>query len=287
MRAKCLRTLVICAALIATYHGAAYCDDEEQQLGWKNELVTSLNLTQAAFDNWSQGGENVLAWQTNLLGRFTRHGERSEWRTGIKLEYGMTKTGDDDPRKTVDEIKIETVYNYKLRFAVDFYVAGAAETQFAKGYEYFDSSREVISDFLDPGCFTESAGISKSYGEALRSRFGFAAKQTIADNFARRYTDDPETSEKVEDVRSEVGVESVTDLNLKLNENLVFASNLDLFSNLDATNEIDVVWDNVLTAKVAPYVNVNLTIKLVYDRDISTKRQLKQSLALGLTYAIL
>jgi hypothetical protein len=32
---------------------------------------------------------------------------------------------------------------------------------------------------------------------------------------------------------------------------------------------------------------VNFNLKLFYDRDISTKRQLMQSLALGLTYTLL
>jgi hypothetical protein len=38
---------------------------------------------------------------------------------------------------------------------------------------------------------------------------------------------------------------------------------------------------------VDKYVDVTLNIKMVYDKDVSKKRQLKQALALGLTYSLL
>ena len=72
-----------------------------------------------------------------------------------------------------------------------------------------------------------------------------------------------------------------------LSENLLFTSKLELFPNLEASNEIDVAWDNLLAAKVQECVTVNLSVKILYDRDVSKKRQLRQSLAIGLTYALL
>jgi hypothetical protein len=62
---------------------------------------------------------------------------------------------------------------------------------------------------------------------------------------------------------------------------------LQLFSNLNRVDEIDVNWDNLFSAKVAEYLSVTLSIVLVYDKDISLQRQLKQTLAVGLTYSFL
>jgi hypothetical protein len=42
-----------------------------------------------------------------------------------------------------------------------------------------------------------------------------------------------------------------------------------------------------VTAKVHQYVNVTLNVRLLYDADVSAKRQVKQALALGLSYAIM
>jgi hypothetical protein len=261
--------------------------DEEQKLGWEKEIVANVNLTQASFDNWAQGGENMLGWQAGLNGKFTHRGARHEWVNAGKLEYGMQKVGDEESRKSVDEIKLETVYTLKAGFFVDPYVAATAQTQFARGYEYTDSDKTAISDFLDPGYFTQSAGVGRSYRDIVKTRLGLAFKETVTEEFPVPYADDPETEDEIEDTKVDVGMESITDLALNLGENLLFTSKLELFSDLKASNEIDVAWDNLLTAKVQEYVNVTLSVKMLYDRDVSKKRQLKQSLAIGLTYTLL
>lgn len=60
-----------------------------------------------------------------------------------------------------------------------------------------------------------------------------------------------------------------------------------LFSNLKRFDEIDVDWDNVFVGKITDLQNATLTIRLFYDRDISPKRQLRQALAVGISYDIL
>ena len=47
------------------------------QYGWKNEIIGNLNLTQASFSNWEQGGENTLAWQVNLTTNFVLDQEKA------------------------------------------------------------------------------------------------------------------------------------------------------------------------------------------------------------------
>ena len=132
-----LAVIVLCLAIMTT--SAVVGAEEEQEPGWKNELVFNLNLTQASFDNWSQGGENTLGWQAGFNGKFTHFGDRHEWGNTAKLAYGMQKVGDEEARKSVDEIVLETVYSYKPGFPVDFYAAATARTQFSNGFEYEDS----------------------------------------------------------------------------------------------------------------------------------------------------
>jgi hypothetical protein len=277
--------LALCLAVVPTLITARA--DEDQAPGWKNEMILNLNLTQASFDNWAQGGEDMFGWQAGLNGKATHLGARHEWINAAKLAYGMQKVGDEDSRKSVDEIKIETVYTYKAGFFVDPYVAGTAQTQFSTGYLYEDTGKTAVSGFLDPGYFIESLGVGRSYGEVLKSRLGLAVKETVTDKYPIPYADDPETEDEIEKTRVEYGMESVTDLSLTLSETLILTSRLELFSNLEASNEIDVSWDSLLAAKVHEYVTVGLNVQVSYDRDISKKRQLKQSLAIGLTYTLL
>jgi hypothetical protein len=283
---------MVAAALIAVLMlcqaSPLRCEEEEKPvpLGWDNELLAYLSLNQASFDNWSAGGENTLGWQTGIVGIFTNYAPRREWVNSMRLTYGMQKTGDQDARKSIDEIRLGSVYNYIARFHVDPYVAFKFESQFAKGYAYSDSDKVEISNFMDPGYFTESAGVGrKFFGDILRSRLGVAFKQTVTDKFPAPYADDPET-EKIEKVRSEVGAEWVTGLDWPISENLRYISLVDVFSDMKASNAIDVRWDNLVAAKVASFITVSLDVRLFYDRDISTKRQLSQSLAIGFTYTL-
>jgi hypothetical protein len=84
----------------------------------------------------------------------------------------------------------------------------------------------------------------------------------------------------------EAGAESVTDVALKLSDNLLFNSKLELFSNIKGIDEIDINWDNLFSVKVSEFINVGLNIRLFYDKDISSKRQLKQTMAVGFSYTL-
>jgi hypothetical protein len=281
-------TVILYALLISA--SLLYSQDdkkEEVKIGWTNEVIGSLNLTQASFDNWSGGGENSLAWQFKFFGKFMNEQTTYNWTTTSKIEYGQTKLGDLESRKSIDEIRLESVYTRKMKLYVNPYLAVTGETQITKGYQYSETSKTAFSDYFDPAYFTESAGIGYSHKNQIKTRLGAALKQTITRNFPAPYADDPDTKNKIEKTKVELGAESVSDYTQKLAENMVFTSKLELFSNLKALNEVDVRWDNILTAEISKYVNVNLNFKLFYDRDISVKRQLKQSLALGLTYSFL
>ena len=259
---------------------------EEPKYGWQNEVVTGLNLTQNSFDNWSQGGENSLAWQFNFNAKFINDQKKYNWSNTGKLQFGRTKVGDQDSRKSIDEIKLESVYTYKMSLYVNPYISASAQTQLMKGYKYTDTTNFVVSNFFDPAYFIQSAGIGFAPNETVKTRLGAALKETVTRDYPVPYADDPDTPE-IEKTKVEPGMESVTGVNVSLAKNILFTSNLQLFSNMKAFNEIDVNWDNLLVAKVNDYINVNFNVKLFYDRDISTKRQLMQSLALGLTYTLL
>jgi hypothetical protein len=130
-----------------------------------------------------------------------------------------------------------------------------------------------------------SLGVGRAVGETFKSRLGFAVRYTVTDKY-NQYADDPKTA-KIEDTRTESGLESVTDLAYPVAENMLFKSNLNLFSNLEQFRQVVVRWDNIISAKVNEYISANFNFQLYYDHNISKQRQIKQALSLGLTYTIL
>ncbi len=253
---------------------------------WTREVVGALNLTQVNFSNWTQGGENAVSWQIILTGKLEYQRHAVKWTSSGKFSFGKTKLGKSDFRKSVDEIRLESVLNYRLNPYINPYLALTAITQFTAGFNYTDSGREKISDFLDPGYFTQSLGFGYEPIKEMKTRLGLALKETITRNFPAPYADDPAT-ERVEKTRTEIGMESATELAAKLSSNTQLSSKLEMFSNLKSVKEIDVNWDNLITAKISKYFNVNFNFRLLYDRNVSQKRQIKQALALGVTYSFL
>ncbi|NQT62809.1 MAG: DUF3078 domain-containing protein [Candidatus Marinimicrobia bacterium] len=253
---------------------------------WEKSVQGGINLTQTGFDNWAAGGENAYAWQMNLNYKLVQDLEKTTWSNTGKFLYGATKTGDQEMRKSADEIKLESVLTYKLGSKINPFVAVTCETQFAAGMDYSTDSSFQISAFMDPGYFRESFGAGYAINESLGTRLGLSFKQTVTTDYPAPYTDDAATAE-VETLRSEFGAESVSDLTYNVSETAVFVSKLELFSAFSVFDEIDANWDNTLTVKVSDYINMNMNFKMVYDKDISVKRQIKQSMAFGVNYTFI
>lgn len=284
-----MQKLTLSVILLTLATGLIYAQEAEEEpvYGWHEELVGNLNFTQNSFDNWSQGGENSWSWATEVRGKFINDQEKFNWSNSGKFAYGKTRVGSQEARKAADEIKLESVYTYKLGVYVNPYVSVTGHTQFAEGLNYIDDTTTVeVSNFLDPAYITESIGVGYEPVANFKTRIGAAMKQTFTDKHSIPYADDPST-DKIEKTRNEYGVESVTDFSQKLNKIVLFTTKLELFSNVQRFDEIDVNWDNLITAKVSEYINVSFNFKLFYDKDISTKRQLQQTLAVGLSYNFL
>ncbi len=261
-------------------------DTTATHFGWKKETVGNLSFTQTSFDNWVQGGENAVAWQADVNAKFIDDREKFNWSNTGKVSFGRIKVGGLESRKAADEIKLESVFTYKWGVYVNPYIAATGLTQIATGYSYADTTKTAISAFMDPGYFTQSFGIGYSPAAEFKSRLGVALKETFTKKYPVPYADDPKTT-AIEKTKTEIGAESVTDVSKKVGGSILWTSKLELFSNLKQANQIDVNFDNIFSAKVSKYINVALNVKLFYDRDISKKRQLKQVLSLGMSYALL
>jgi hypothetical protein len=258
------------------------------QYGWKNEIIGNLNLTQASFSNWEQGGENTMAWQTNLTTNFTLDREKHNWKNTGKFTLGFAKIAGSEARKSSDEINLESVYTRKLNKLLNPFVSATAKTQFLSGFQYpNDTTKVKISKFMDPGYFTQSVGVGYSPNEVVLTRLGFTMKETITSDFPVPFADDPDTPTEIEKTKIEPGLSSITDVKNKFAENILLTSRLDLFADFKAFNRIDVLWENDLTFKLTKLVNVNFEFDLLYDRDISKRRQIRQVLSVGLTYTFL
>ncbi len=289
---KQLAMFVIAFMLAGAISLHAQEEKKELEDGWHNSLVAGLNLTQVSLHNWTQGGENTVAWTFLTNGKFLYKQPNWKWNNSLKITYGKTKLGDSDFEKSEDELFWESLYSRNIGWKIDPYVANQLRTQFDDGYtvtEDADTGEEIrtlSSGTFDPLYLIQSAGFTYSVGESFFTRAGIAFKETFS-SAEYGYADDPDTENEVEDFRFQTGIESATGVKFTVMENIMYTSQLNLFSAFDQLDVWDVRWDNTLTAKVNDYVNVSLNVLLVHEIAQTRRTQVKQALALGLRYSIL
>jgi hypothetical protein len=260
--------------------------EKPPEYGWKNTLVAGLNFNQVSFQNWAQGGVNSIAWAFLSNGKFVNNQESFTHVNNLKINYGQTKLGSRDFEKTDDELYLESILSYKLGWVVDPYAAVTVRTQFTPGYKDSSGVMNRTSGFFDPGYLMQSVGCSYSPSDIITTRLGVAFKETFTSQYSwYGYADNPKTPER-DAFRFQTGIESGTALNLPVMENILLTSQLNLFSAFDHLDVWDVRWDNALTGKVNNYVNVSLLVQVLHEVAQTKRTQMKQALAIGLTYSI-
>ncbi|MFC1550127.1 DUF3078 domain-containing protein [Candidatus Neomarinimicrobiota bacterium] len=252
---------------------------------WQNSLTAAFNFNQVGFENWAQGGENSIAQQIDLSGQALYQKDSYHWDNLASLKFGTSKAGDQSTRKTVDEIRISSVLTYSLSKFANPYIAVTGQTQLADGYKYENDTKEKISAFLDPGFFMQSVGLGYKPHANIGIRVGAALKETLTDQFSKPYTDDPET-DKIEKDKIEAGLESVVEYNQTFDEKTTLFSKVELFSNLESFEKIDARWETKLTTKVTDLIQFGANLLVYYDIDISSKRQLYETVAIAISYTL-
>jgi len=276
------RLIILFLMLSGTYSFSM--DNSLEESRWLYSGVAGLNISQIALDNWTQGGDNALAF--TLLGNFGIKYVDSPWTfsNGLKLAFGRTKLGEDNFRTNDNEFYLESILSYSFGWALDPYLSNTVRTVLSKGFDYKEIPAKQTSQFFDPGYITQSIGFLYNKIPNVSTRLGIAFQETITNKFPF-YSDDPKTTE-IEKFRFDTGIESVTEALYSIEENVLFGSKLRLFSRFNELDVWDVRWDNLITAQISKYFNVNFNVLLIYEKIQSPKTQVKEALQLGITYTL-
>ena len=251
---------------------------------WSNKGIVSLNISQIAFTDWTQGGDNAITY--TFIGDFAFNYAKELWsfKNSLKLAYGQTKIAEADFKTNNNELYLESVYTRDIGIWVDPYISNLIRTTIAPGFDYGKTPRMEIANFFDPGYISQSIGIGINKSEVIKTRLGLGFQEVIT-NKHTNYTDDAAT-EDVESFKFETGIESVTDFDWNFMENMNLKSKLRLFSRFESLDVWDVRWDNTISAQVNKYIVVNINVLTIYEKSQSLRTQIKEALQLGITYTL-
>jgi hypothetical protein len=252
---------------------------------WVPKVIAGLNLSQISLSNWTQGGEDAISWTLLGNGSLYRRSELWHFRNDLKLAYGRTKLGSSDYRTTDNELYLESVISRNIGWAIDPYFSNTVRTAITSGYSYDNDTTIEIANFFDPGYLTQSLGFIYDKIPGFTTRLGAAVQEVITNKYTF-YSDDTST-EEVEKIKIETGVESVTTAEYTVMENILFKSKLRLFSRFYSFDVWDVRWDTAIAAQVNEYINVSFAFLLIYEEAQIQKTQIKEALQIGITYHML
>lgn len=270
-----------------------------EQEGWRSVLAGQLAFSQAAYSNWQEGGLDALAFTAGTNGRFERLLGRFQQTHVARLAFGVVKQDTLDLRKAVDVIRYAFDIQYtgtgvfRPTFATDI------RTQFAAGYDYdpapedylpplivLPNERLKVSDFFAPAIWTQSLGVTYDPDRWYTFRLGFGVKETIVtiDRLRPVYGNALDES-----VRVEAGLEALAEAQKELFENVLWTSRLSLFEAFNQIDEAapDLVFENLLQLKVNDWLNTNVEVVTLYDKDTVDEIQLKEVMSIGIAVSFL
>ncbi|MEM6336442.1 MAG: DUF3078 domain-containing protein [Bacteroidota bacterium] len=282
------------ASLATDTTGTAVVSDTTE--AWQHAVNVRLGGSQVGFQNWNEGGLNALSAFAGFEVNSKRRQEHILTKYDVRLRIGLVKQDTLDVRKSEDILLAtgshQLVGDAEGPFAtLQPIIAYGIRTQFAPGFNFkrnpYDDGRPLpvrVSGFFAPAELTQSLGLTYDPNSWYTQRLGLGSKITVVSE--RRYR--PLYAMRPnQPIRFEVGIESVSEMNKEVVENVTYKGTLRLFASFNRPDTPDLLMENFINMKVNEWLSVTGELVLLYDRDQRAELQMRQSLSVGIAYRII
>lgn len=255
---------------------------------WKRSGFFGVNGNSTWLSNWQGGGNDNVSVTSIFNFEAVYKKDKHEWTNKLDAQYGIIKLGDAKKfRKNIDQLFALSKYNINAFNKYWFYTAqGDFRTQFAPGYNYNGDSivGRATSDLTTPAYIQLALGLDYKPTDYFSVTFApvagkittvnrqyladdgaFGVEKAVRDTMGRIITPGKK-------VRYEFGGRLVIKFKKDIFKNVNLDSYLDLFSNYaNNPQNVDVVFNNLLTIKLNKYFTANVICNMIYDDDIIVK----------------
>ena len=291
-------------SLVALFLATGLAAQSADSVTWERKGSLGFNFANVGLSNWAGGGENSISLGTVYNTAFLRKSANSTWKSSIDFALGGAKVGEQDFRKTDDQIILVSQYSKSINEHWGWGFGGILRTQLLVGNVFSpDPNRpgeEIstkISNFMAPGYLTINLGFDYSAGDAFSvsmspaaGKFTFVLDDDLSNQVGGAYGVD-----MGDQVRAEFGSNILATLNVKLMENISFQSNLNFFTAYESFGNVDTNWETLLVMKVNEWFNTTFGTQLIYDDDIKIDQgdgtaeraiQFKHVLNIGVNFSL-
>ncbi|HSN08971.1 MAG TPA: DUF3078 domain-containing protein [Hanamia sp.] len=261
---------------------------------WKTGGQFDLNLAQGSQSNWAAGGDDFSFSLNSYFGLYAFYKkDKYSWDNTLDLNYGLVNTTSLGTRKNDDRINLLTKAGYEIAPKLSLSALFNFRSQFSKGYNYNkDGTKDLLSNFLAPAYILLSLGLDYKPAEGLSIFVSpITSRWTIVrdDSLSAKGAYGVVPGEKS---YNEIGAFVTVNYLKNLSKTITYKGRLDLFSNYEKNPQnVDVLMNNMFTAKVSKVLTASLGLDLIYDDNVklfgpnhdSPGLQLKSQIAVGMS----
>jgi hypothetical protein len=247
--------------------------------------LTYTNLSQAASEN-----EN-LEWLLNIQANYNFTAESFQFDTDFFLQFGQKVSAKEHPQKTQDNLIINLMPSFRLIKSpgIRLFWQTKAETQLKEGYigdqeaafadplflthTIFIGNKNHLITQTENQTFQIVYGTGYSFQQILKKHYQLSSENQPSSN--AEYIDGPTA------VFNLTFSKKITDLSeVSVSLNSLLLAKKDFFKN-----SVNSRFSSLLLANLnVSWFSIQYTNRLVFDKEISDKRSLDQSIVLGVKF---
>lgn len=289
--------VVFCTAQDSLSSPEPETEEQEGESLWSHSFAPTLGMTFISASKATEESEN-FQWLAGLTGRVDYEGESLQWHSSIFARYGQYSENGSPPVRTQDNLIVTLRPSIMMLpvMKIRLFFETTGETAMGEGdipetdmsfldplflYQTLFAGQRYVSDTLDEH-FDISYGIGYSFQQTYARRYVLAQNRdfVLGENNPLSSVQDQYTLES--------GLAAIFEMNYSNNLTEQLAFNLGLRAVAMGKKNISESIDNsratiLLTSGLSYSIfSIDYTNRLVYDRNISERRQIDQSLTLGL-----
>ncbi len=251
---------------------------------WTYSGIENIQLSQAYLSNWTKGGENSIALQSDLLVRAYYKMDKIEWENYARHKVGILNSESYPVQINTDNIIANSKYG--LRASKKWYYSFVFDfnSQLFNGFN--NKKREtIISGFMSPAYFTFALGMDFKQSpnftlllSPLTSKITYVKDTAKVDQ--TNYKIDPDRKSAFS-----TGASLTNNFNWKISTELNLRYKLDVFVGYfdkDPTKQVD--WELIFDMRINQYLSTRLNTQLRYFSNESDKIQFREHFAINFSY---
>lgn len=261
---------------------------------WTKGTQLSANFSGSAFSqSWQGGGINNIGLGAVFNNKAVFTKAKGVFTSDLQLQLGflnnMPKVNGKTQRefrKNIDRLFYDAKYARKISDRLNWFAGVNLLSQFLNGYDYASTKRPVISSLFAPAFLSQGLGLEYKATPHLMLSFGgatlrqtFVMNDEVFENTKKAGTtkDGKPTFysygvEQGKRMLNEAGIQGVAAYDRNITKNLNIKGRWQSFyAYAPISKAVDHNVNVILTAKLNKYVNLNMGLIGIFDRDQISK----------------